>query len=234
MSTYVMSDLHGYYFEYCNMLQKINFSDDDKLYIIGDVLDRGPYPISIVLDIMDRPNVVCLAGNHEHMAMECLPTLMKEITQESVQELNEDIVEALLDWQYNGSTTTMSEFQCLNAEQRKSVIEYLGNLDLYDEIQVNDQKYLLVHAGLGNYSPDKELDEYEMHELLWERADYDTQYFEDKIVISGHTPTCFIEGNDKPGYIFKKNNHIAIDCGVGIEGGHMGCICLETLEEFYI
>lgn len=33
--------------------------------------------------------------------------------------------------------------------------------------------------------------------------------------------------------IFKKNNHIAIDCGASF-GGKLGCICLDTLEEYYV
>lgn len=64
MSTYVMSDLHGCYQSYLAMLEKINFNDDDTLYILGDVLDRGPNPIKIILDLMERHNVVVLAGNY--------------------------------------------------------------------------------------------------------------------------------------------------------------------------
>ena len=69
--------------------------------------------------------------------------------------------------------------------------------------------------------------------MVWDRADYDIQYFSDKYTVSGHTPTQFIEGNPKPGYIFKKNNHIAIDCGAHIPGGRLAALCLDTGEEFY-
>ena len=40
--TYVMSDLHGCYDKYAQMLEKIGFGDGDTLYILGDVIDRGP------------------------------------------------------------------------------------------------------------------------------------------------------------------------------------------------
>ena len=40
--TYVMSDLHGQYEKYRKLLDKIAFSDGDELYILGDVVDRGP------------------------------------------------------------------------------------------------------------------------------------------------------------------------------------------------
>ena len=39
--------------------------------------------------------------------------------------------------------------------------------------------------------------------------------------------------NPKPGYIYKKNHHIAIDCGSFIPGGRLAAICLDTGEEFY-
>lgn len=38
------------------------------LYILGDILDRGPNPIKIILDVMERPNVEVMAGNHCVMA----------------------------------------------------------------------------------------------------------------------------------------------------------------------
>lgn len=93
--------------------------------------------------------------------------------------------------------------------------------------------YILVHAGLGEFRPDKELWEYELEELVWKRPDYEKPYFPDKYVITGHTPTMTIGSNPRPGNIYKYNNHIAIDCGAGF-GGRLACICLETMEEFHV
>ena len=58
------------------------------------------------------------------------------------------------------------------------------------------------------------------------------QDFPDKIIVTGHTPTGFIDPKFK-GKIWHKNNHIAIDCGA-VFGNPLGCICLDTLEEFYV
>ena len=63
--------------------------------------------------------------------------------------------------------------------------------------------------------------------LYWQRPDYEMQYYSDKYVVIGHTPTMAIKGNLRPGYIYKNNHHIAIDCGAGC-GGRMACLCLET------
>ena len=42
MSTYVMSDFHGRHDLFLRMLEKISFCEEDTLYILGDVADRGP------------------------------------------------------------------------------------------------------------------------------------------------------------------------------------------------
>ena len=54
---YVVSDIHGYYDKYTSLLSFIRFSDNDKLYILGDVIDRGPDGLKLLQDIMERPNV---------------------------------------------------------------------------------------------------------------------------------------------------------------------------------
>ena len=41
MSTYVCSDIHGQYDLYKTMLNEINFTSEDHLYILGDMIDRG-------------------------------------------------------------------------------------------------------------------------------------------------------------------------------------------------
>ena len=92
----------------------------------------------------------------------------------------------------------------------------------------------MVHAGLGNYSPEKDIEDYSLKELIWDRAAYDIQYYPDIYVVTGHTPTQYIAENPYPGFIYKGNNHIAIDCGCSIPGGRLAAICLDTMEEYYV
>ena len=42
-----MSDLHGQFVLLQLMLNKIQFTDEDELYILGDIMDRGPNSIDI-------------------------------------------------------------------------------------------------------------------------------------------------------------------------------------------
>ncbi|MBD5474847.1 MAG: fructose-bisphosphatase class III [Lachnospiraceae bacterium] len=67
--TYVISDIHGNFEKYEDMLELIHLSDEDGLYVIGDVIDRGPDGIKILKDVMERPNAHMILGNHELMAL---------------------------------------------------------------------------------------------------------------------------------------------------------------------
>ncbi len=218
---------------FMDLLDKIKLKGTDTLYVLGDVIDRGPHPIKTLMKLMEMPNAICLLGNHELMAVECLEFLMKEITDTSIEELDKQMLDNLVTWQYNGSKTTIDEFRQLNLVSKKEVIEYIKDFLVYEEVSVSNKDYLLVHASLGNYSANKDIDDYTLHELVWVRADYDVQYFDDKYVITGHTPTQTIEDNPRPGYIYRRNNHIAIDCGAHYQGGRLAAICLDTWEEFY-
>lgn len=230
---YVVSDIHGEYNKLIDLLDKIKLKETDTLYVLGDILDRGPHPIKTLRKLMNMPNVICMVGNHELMALICLEFLMKEITDMSIEELDEEMLDNLVTWQVNGSKSTINEFNQLDVKAKQEVIEFIKDFVVYEEVSVNDKDYLLVHAGLGNYSPEKEIEDYSLHELLWMRADYDVQYFENTYVVTGHTPTQTIEGNSHPGYIYQQNNHIAIDCGAHYPGGRLAALCLDTGEEYY-
>jgi len=230
---YVMSDLHGCYDKYKLMLEKIQFNSDDTLYILGDIVDRGDEGIKILLDMMQRSNVVPLLGNHEFMAYSVLKKYNVEITAENYNKhLDSESIEMFENWMFNGGIPTCQAFSRLDKSGRNSILEYLEEFELYEELEVNDRKFVLVHGGLVDFSEDKDLGEYGIHDIIWGRCDYEKQYYTDKFLVTGHTPTHNINPDYK-GKIYKEKNHIAIDCG-SVFGGRLGCICLDTLEEFYI
>lgn len=90
--TYVMSDLHGMYDRFIAMLEKIDFSDSDELFIIGDIIDRGERPVDILEYVMDKPNITVLLGNHEVMARDFLRRLTAEITDENTASFDNDFL----------------------------------------------------------------------------------------------------------------------------------------------
>lgn len=231
---YVMSDLHGCYEKYKEMLNKIHFADSDKLYIIGDVVDRGERPIDILLDMMERPNVFPIMGNHELMALDILKTLSVEITEENFNtHIDEALMNNLLDYQLNGGESTIRQFQEKSIEERQAILDYIEDeFVAYEIVKLNGNKFLLVHSGLGNFANNKALDAYSLEELTYIRLDYSKRYFnaDNIFIVGGHTPTLEITGEAK---IYKANNNICIDCGAAF-GGKLACLCLDTMEEFYV
>ena len=107
---YIISDIHGLYSRYEKMLEKINFSNDDLLYVLGDVIDRGDRGIDILLDLMEKDNVEMFLGNHEHMMLTYLNNLDNDT------------------WFYreNGGQITFSNFSL--SKVVISVISFLVNL----------------------------------------------------------------------------------------------------------
>lgn len=230
---YVISDIHGCYDKYKKLLKKINFGPDDTLYVLGDVIDRGPDGFKIMLDMARRPNVVNLMGNHEAMAIDALASMLCAVRHNGEMALNEDDAEAVELWFYNGGELSLADFLWLDNEQAQTAWEYMREMPLYKEITVGNRKFVLVHGGLGNFSPSRPLDDYEPNEILWCRPEPDTAYYPDKYVIFGHTPVQLLEPGT-PAKIYHNGKSIDIDCGCVFPGGRLGCLCLDTMEEIYV
>ena len=232
---YVMSDIHGRYDKYIEMIRKINFCNDDTLYIIGDICDRGPSSAQIYLDVMNRKNVHCIMGNHEKMLIEALPNPFGFL-------LNKHDHFASLDfdiWSACGGGSTCASFIEVGMDKLMAIYNYILSLPLYKTVEIDKKTFLLLHAGIDNYDCKKQLCSYSSDELLWGEIDFDNTYYPeyfDKIIV-GHTPT-FIFNNSEPVSIYMgKGNVIDIDCGAVFEkesNGRFGCLCLETMEEYYV
>ncbi len=229
---YVVSDIHGEYDKFLELLKKIDFKDTDTMYILGDMIDRGPKSIPLLLDLSMRHNVICLLGNHEYMMSRVLDEMAVEITEENAENrLTVQGMQAYMDWTMNGGESTISQFRALSADDKDGIIDFLNELSLFEMVKAGDRKYILVHAGFSNFSNSRPLESYLPEELVFERLDYSVDYFENIYVIVGHTPTLLI--NEKA-EIYHEGNFINIDCGATFEGGRLACLCLENLEEFYI
>ena len=230
---YVMSDLHGCYEEYLELLRKIRFSDEDVLYVLGDVIDRGPEPVTLLQDMMMRSNVIPLIGNHEYMAMRVLRKLCVEITEETSdgEYLNMDDMTSYLNWSMDGGQITMEQFRKLNAEEKTDMLEYLEEFSLYEEVTAGGRDYVLVHAGLEPFVPGKHLKDYTLAEMIFQSPDYNRVYFENRYLVTGHTPTITQENPEKA-KVLEQNHHIAIDCGC-VFGGRLAVYCLDTGKAVY-
>ena len=233
---YLISDLHGMYNEYRQMLKKIEFGDDDVLYVLGDVVDRGPEPMKILQDMSMRSNVIPILGNHDYNAYEMLKELLLDFTEENIiKHFGNDLAnfyQRFWSWLGIGGKSTIEGFGKMTPEERAYAIEYLSEFSLYETIAAKGKTYILTHSGLPEGATFDNLDQFDVFDFINASADYRRQYFNDVFLVTGHIPTFQI-GEAYRGRIYRKHNHIAIDTGAAF-GEAMGCVCLDTDEDFYV
>lgn len=227
MSHYVISDLHGEADRFDALLGKIEFSPEDQLYILGDVVDRGPHGISLLLRIMEMPNVTMLLGNHEFMFLQYL----------SPHATQADI----LRWNRNGNQPTLEEYADLTVSDRRRIKNFLSTLETHLEVEVGGRRFYLVHGFPGE----------NVHDEVWCRPTPDTPNPVDgTMLILGHTPVMYLgkTTEERAAYIAeleRAGDHarilhtpgfIDLDCGCGhgLAVRSLACLRLEDLAEFYV
>ena len=228
---YVISDLHGYPVEKLKaLLDTAGFGPDDSLYILGDVIDRnGDGGVSILLWLLEQPNVQLLLGNHEAMLLSC-DFVFDEITEESVSSISSEKLELLNNYILNGGDVTLKALRSLTREKQRDILDYLRDCPLYEAVTAGARDYILVHSGFDNFSKDRKLSDYSADELIWTSPKFTDEYFDDIHTIFGHTPTmCF--GEEYDGKIIKTRTWTDIDCGAGF-GNEPVLLRLDDFKEF--
>ena len=189
---YVSSDLHG-----CDprtfhrLLDSAGFGEDDFLFILGDVIDRGDWGAELLLWLTQQPNMQLILGNHEALMLAC-GFLFDEVSDQSLDALSAREIHMVQNWVDNGGTPTLKGLQKLLKKDPESVygiLDYLRDAPLFETLAVNGQSYILVHAGLGNFREGRPLEDYTPEELLLDRPTPETRYTPGTRVIFGHTPT---------------------------------------------
>lgn len=226
MSHYVISDLHGERDRFHRLLKDIHFSTDDTLYILGDIVDRGPEPIPLLLEILDTPNMILLLGNHEYMCLQYYAPNATDLDRRR--------------WDRNNNIPTKAGLAELNDLERQELFRRLYALPVHIRVNVNGQDFYLVHGFPAET----------VHDEVWNRPLPDTPAPIPGVqVIVGHTPVSAIGRNDEeeaaynralaargetlkiyhaPGYI-----DIDCSCGYDIPTKKLACLRLEDLAEFY-
>ena len=223
---YVVSDIHGNYELLVKLLKKINFSEDDTLFVLGDVIDKGK-DVQKLLNLLFgelRDNSVVLAGNHEY-------ELIKLVTDLIVKDASDDVI--------------------LNECKKFLGVKKLNLQDVDDIMNMpythEEDDFILVHAGIpfdikGNQIP---LEQAPIEDLVYDRRFKNENFLppNTKCVIFGHTPTFYIDGHKCKIIKYKKENTVGnnpkdyykvhIDTGNYLTG-ILGCLRLDDMQEFYV
>lgn len=229
--TYVISDLHGYRIEKLKeLLEKANFNENDYLYILGDVIDRnGDGGIGVLQWLIKQPNAELIMGNHEAMLLAC-DFIFENVTDAFLEDFDEKKNRLLINYLFNGGGVTLRNLAKLDINARYDIVNYLHKCPLYKEVNVNGEKYILVHAGLDNFSPDKKINDYSANELLWAEPELNDEYYDYIHTVFGHTPTHLF-GEQYNGKIVETRTWTCIDCGAA-SGNEPVLFRLDDKKEF--
>ena len=231
---YVTSDLHVYSLEsFRRLLAQAGFRQEDYLFVLGDVIDRGEHGAELLLWLTEQPNVELILGNHEAMLLAC-EFLFEEVTDESLDRLTSERFDLLGNWLQNGGGPTLSGLRKIlkeSPELMEGILDYLRDAPLYEIVEVQGKRFVLVHAGLENFRLDRDLDDYSPEELLFGRPALDTAYYPDATVVFGHTPTVYY-GEEYRGKAVRTDTWICIDTGAAMGGSPM-LLRLDDMKEFY-
>lgn len=206
MAIYVTSDAHGHVRALDEALSKISLASEDTLYVLGDMIDRGPDPVGVIKLVRSLPNARVLKGNHEQIMLDAI--------------IGQDPLDAET-WDINGGWTTRQQLNDMEFEAYEELVRWMATLPLYAVAETDERPYLLVHAGIqteaarafllehgvdcangaGAVDADHELLQQMLavqssDDLLWIRHGYwdastGLLSAEGKgpVVVSGHTPT---------------------------------------------
>lgn len=207
MGTYVISDIHGCYDEFMELLDQMRFDpEQDFLYVLGDVIDRGERSMDCLRYIMDTKNVHFLLGNHEKMMLDYF---------DDPETYGER-------WHRNGSDATLAQFDLLSENKRDKVLAYLRERPLYKTIEVNGRCYFLSHAGLNATLP---FIRQTSDDLTWSREEfYGHKGLDKHITIFGHTPTYYLRES-----LFSKGNSEkdSHNCSIWFDKQYGDKICID-------
>ena len=224
MAIYAVSDLHGNYEVFLKGLEKIRFSENDFLWCLGDVVDKGPDGIELLQYIKSKDNMDLIIGNHELMMLNSLDPSGDVICNGRDSDLWIDA---------NDGLRTFKKYKLLSDESRCDLLEWLKTRFVEKTLFINDKKYVLSHSFYNPYCEDKmykELSYIDVWNITWSsiwRDDYyshaeDIYSKYDSIFITGHVPVQIIRKyceNEIEWNILKSIKHdnmIIIDGGSAI------------------
>ncbi len=188
----VIGDVHGHYEGLMTLLEAIAPGSDDKLYFLGDLIDRGPQSAQVV-DFVKENNHACLLGNHEEMLLNILT--YGDVTSSVMQS-----------WLYSGGQATVASYE--EATIPHEHLDWFKDLPTY--LDLGD--IWLTHAGVDPTLP---LAKQTSEQFCWIRDEFhsiEQPYFPDKLIIIGHTITFTLPGV-APGQLALGKGWLDIDTG---------------------
>ncbi len=239
MSYYVCSDIHGRFDRYQKLLDQIQLTSDDRLFILGDVIDRNPDGILILQDAISRSNVELFLGNHEWFLYQTISAVGTEfVTDEYMQRI----------WcsPNNGGAVTAAAFCRLEDQEKRKILTAIEESTLLRVLEIDGIRYHLSHSfTLADRQADfyrfKDVSSKEAENVVWKsvfrKVEYHARYsaFDPTLrYIVGHVPVQRFSGDS---CIYTYRHITDVDCGSAysfLDGNSLACLRLDDQKEYYI
>ena len=167
MKSFIIGDVHGCFAELEQLLEKLPKSNEDKLYFVGDLIDKGPDSVK-VLKLVGNLKAKVVKGNHEVEFLDYVE--FEERGHACFEQIKRDLGDDLQDY-----------------------LDWMESWPYFYE----EKDFIVVHAGLNpNKSPAKTDPEILMNIRTWNGNLDDIEdlnnppwyksYFGKKLVIFGH------------------------------------------------
>lgn len=256
---YLMSDVHGYSGRFYEMLEKISFGKEDTLYLLGDAVAKGPDSLGILRFLMDHGNIRFLRGNHEQRLLQYFgkaepqaPRIAYEVMQPWILGDGNPAIRQLLSCSGQEREAVLSflgktPLACSmvhggrryllvhgaavcgpQARQGRWQIGSCNTKSGWSEPTSGSREWLEGCDLLARFAQNLS---YEVLDSRYGDLAQPNGAPDGVIVAAGHTPT-FKYGKEYAGRIIRRSDKILLDCGIG-QGYGLGCLCLDTEEEFY-
>ena len=222
---YVTSDWNGYPLEDIRaMFKKARFTDSDFCFVLGNAIDRGDEGVKLLDWLAAQYNIELLRGSAEQHALDC-GFLFGGQTPPSEGR------DALQRWLAEGGAPTVAALNEKKAEEKEYLLEFLEETPLYETVNAGGRDFILTHAGLGGFRPEKKLSAYAPEELLNNTPALTDRYFEDVTAVFGHTPT-HVFGDGYAGKILTADTWTDVDTGAS-DGYAPALLRLDDGKVFY-
>jgi len=212
MPRFAISDIHGCPLTFKALLDKIQLTTQDELYLLGDFIDRGPDSKGVIDQVWqlqkDGYTVHCTRGNHEQL-------LLGTITDHNSRRI----------WMKHGGIQTLESFGAMLPEDIPSeYMQFFRDLPYYLELP---DEYILVHAGL-DFSDEDPLQD--PRPMLWIRPwdmQFDLNWLNGRVIVHGHTP---ISEEEIRSQLLLLPNHPAINIDAGCVYSRLQKLCALDLD----
>lgn len=242
MATYAFSDLHANYDLWLQIKEFIK--PTDRVFCLGDCVDRGSAGLEILYEVLATPNITLLKGNHEDF----IEQIGKyTLTLDDPHFIHSTNLGSL--WFSNGAENTIDDFLSLTKAEQLKLIQKMRELPIeHTYISESGNVIHLSHAGKnwrGRNVQKKQRNGLIINSLIWDRdhiycKDWDGR--DNEYCIHGHTPIQYLHHFlpamvDWPKTrfeIFKYCEDHKIDIDLGSMDTYTTCLLdLDTLEPIY-